>query len=183
MADRGTLFLVVGPSGAGKDTLLDAARRELEPGGRYRFARREITRPADAGGEAHLEVSCEAFAAKRAAGGYALCWDAHGLSYGIDAGISAELDAGRHVVCNFSRAAVDGARLCFAPVRVLVVTASRATLARRIAARGRERAEEVEARLARSAAAEPAGPDVTVIENDGELGTAIAAMIAALRAV
>lgn len=183
MAERGTLFLVVGPSGAGKDTLLEAARRELEPGGLYHFARREITRPADAGGEAHFEISREVFAAKRAAGGYALCWDAHGLSYGIDAGITTELAAGRHVVCNFSRAAVDAARVCFAPLRVLVVTASRPTLARRIAARGRETAEDIEARLARSAAPEPTGPDVTVIENDGELDTAIAAMLASLRAV
>lgn len=179
---RGTLFLVVGPSGAGKDTLLDAARAVLAPDGAYVFPQREITRPADAGGEAHIAIDTQAFAAKKAAGGYALCWDAHGLHYGIDADIVSELAAGRHVVCNVSRGAVEAARACFQPMRVVLVTASLATLAARIAARGRESAEEIEARLLRSAAQEPLGPDVSVIENDATLEEAVAAFMAALGA-
>ena len=181
MGARGTLFLVVGPSGAGKDTLLDAARAALTIDGRYVFPIRDITRPADAGGEAHREVSVGEFAAKRAAGGYALCWNAHGLSYGVDAGIVTDLADGRHVVCNVSRGAVEAGRHCFQPLRVVVVTASLPTLAGRIAARGRESAEEVEARLARSAAPDPQGPDVTVITNEGTLEAAIAAFVQALR--
>jgi len=174
------LFLVVGPSGAGKDTLLDAVRGRLVAEG-YSFPQREITRHADAGGEAHIAIRPEEFAAKRAAGGYALCWDAHGLSYGIDAGIAQELAAGRHVVCNVSRGAVAAARASFQPLRVVVVTASRAVLARRIAARGRESAEDVEARLARAATPEPQGDDVIVIENAGALEAAVAAFLRALQ--
>ena len=67
------------------------------------------------------------------------------------------------------------------PLRVVVVTASLPTLAKRIAARGRESAEEVEARLARSAAPDPIGPDVTVIANEGTLEEAIAAFLGVLR--
>jgi phosphonate metabolism protein PhnN/1,5-bisphosphokinase (PRPP-forming) len=181
-AETGTLFLVVGPSGAGKDTLIDAARGVLEPGGSHVFPAREITRPADAGGEAHRAVSPEEFGAKRAAGGYALSWNAHGLDYGIDAGIAVDLAAGRHVVCNVSRAVVDAARAAIQPLRIVVVTASLATLAQRIAARGRESLDDAATRLARASAQMPAGPDVTVIVNDGALAEAVAQMIAALTA-
>lgn len=179
---RGTLFLVVGPSGAGKDSVIDGARTILEPLGHHLFPQRDITRPRDAGGEAHRAVSAATFAATRAEGGYALCWDPHGLSYGIDAGIAEELAAGRHVVCNVSRAVVDVARARFQPLRVLVITASRPVLAHRIHARGRESLAEIEARLARSAAPEPTGADVTVIRNDGALEAAIAAALQVLRA-
>jgi phosphonate metabolism protein PhnN/1,5-bisphosphokinase (PRPP-forming) len=174
---HGTLFLVVGPSGAGKDTLLEAARNALATNPDYVFPVRDITRPADAGGEIHHEVSPNEFAAKRAAGGYALCWNAHGLSYGIDADIVADLSAGRHVVCNVSRGAVEAGRHCFQPLQVVVVTASLATLAQRIAARGRESAEEVEARLVRAGMDAPQGPDVAVISNDGSLDLANAAFL------
>lgn len=177
---RGTLFLVVGPSGAGKDTLLDAARAALAPGAAFLFPVREITRRDDAGGEHHQAITAEAFAAKRAAGGYALCWEAHGHCYGVDAGIDAALGAGRHVVSNVSRAVINDARRRYHPLQILLVTARPATLARRIAARGRETAAEAEARLLRSVDYPPQGLDVHVIDNDGTIDAAVIAFLAAL---
>lgn len=70
----GILFVVVGPSGAGKDTLMDGARRALAQGERFGFARRLITRPADAGGEEHEAIDEAGFAALAAAGGLLVSW-------------------------------------------------------------------------------------------------------------
>ena len=98
----GTLFLVVGPSGAGKDSVIDGLRPLLD-GLAFVWARRVITRPADAGGEAHEACEPARFDAIEAAGGFLASWRAHGLAYGLPAALADELRAGRHVVANASR--------------------------------------------------------------------------------
>jgi ribose 1,5-bisphosphokinase len=159
------LFLVVGPSGAGKDTLIDAAWRELSGDVRVRFVRRDITRPPEGGGEDHNAVDADTFAQRRDGGAYALHWQAHGLGYGIPADICADLSAGRVVVANVSRTVIEQAVRQF-PVRVLEITASPAVLAQRLGARGREDAADIAARLARGVAL-PDTVDVVTIVNDG----------------
>jgi phosphonate metabolism protein PhnN/1,5-bisphosphokinase (PRPP-forming) len=173
------LVLVVGPSGAGKDTLMDAARAELAGDARFRFVRREITRPADAGGEAHLAVGEAAFAARAEGGGYALWWRAHGLGYGIPADIADDLAAGLVVVANVSRGVLAEAAARF-PVRVLEITAPAEVLAARLAARGRESAADIAERI-RRAVALPAGLEVVTVMNDGAVAEGVAKVVAALR--
>ncbi|MDX6748671.1 phosphonate metabolism protein/1,5-bisphosphokinase (PRPP-forming) PhnN [Geminicoccaceae bacterium 1502E] len=178
---RGVLFLVVGPSGAGKDSVIDGARRQLAETRSIEFPRRFVTRPAEAGGEDHLPLCDETFARMEAAGAFALSWRAHGLAYGVPASIAQDLATGRSVVVNVSRAVIDEARRLFQPLRVLVVTAPPAVLAARLASRGREDAADIEARLARGGRYELAGSDVVTLINDGPLETAIERCVALLR--
>jgi len=179
-ARRGTLFLVVGPSGAGKDTLIDAARAARPD---LVVPRRVVTRAGPSPGEAIEPVSEAQFAATEAAGGFALSWRAHGLAYGVPAAMEDALTAGRDVLVNVSRSVVDVARARHAPVRVIVVTARAEVLARRLAARGRESEADVAARLARAEVNMPAGPDVRVVLNEGTLAEATAAFLDALQPV
>lgn len=158
------LVAVVGPSGAGKDTLMDAARARLAGDARFVFVRRTITRPADAGGEAHEPESEAGFALRLAAGGFALHWRAHGLLYGIPRAIEEDLAAKRVVIANLSRGALAEAAACY-PLRVLLITAPIALRAVRLAARGREDVADVAARLAREAPL-PEGLDVATVMND-----------------
>lgn len=176
----GTLFLLVGPSGAGKDTLLDGARARLEPGGDHVFPAREITRPEAAGGECHVAVDEETFASRVAGGAYALHWRAHGLGYGVPMGLCLELLRGRHVVVNASRSVLDEARRRFPSLRVVHVTAPPATLRARIEARGREAGEDVEARVARAADWSVDGRDVVEVRNDGSVEEGIERLVVAL---
>ena len=140
----GRLFAVVGPSGAGKDTLI-AAAAAARPA--LHVVRRVITRPEAAGGEPFEGVSPTEFAARAARGAFALTWDAHGLSYGIPATIDAALAAGRDVVFNGSRAVLEQAAARYPGLAVLHVTAPVPVLAARLAARGRETAGDIAARL------------------------------------
>ena len=143
------LILTVGPSGAGKDTLLNGARNALADDLRFRFVRRVITRPGDMGEEAHESVTEQAFELRKQAGDFALTWRAHGLHYGIPADISMDLARGRVVIVNVSRAVVAEAVARF-PVSVIEISAPADVLAMRLAARGREDAVDVARRLARS---------------------------------
>jgi ribose 1,5-bisphosphokinase len=170
---------VVGPSGAGKDTLMVGARAALEDDPRFHFVRRCITRPAEAGGEDHMALTQAEFLARAAAGGFALAWGAHGLRYGIPADIAAYLRAGRVVVANLSRTVLAEAAARF-PLMVLEITAPIPVLAARLAARGRESAADIAARLARAAAL-PAGLRVTQVMNDGPVENGTEAVLAALR--
>jgi len=181
MPGLGALILTVGPSGAGKDTLLEGAAAALEPTGRFHFTRRAITRPADAGGEDHIPMTEADFKAAEAAGEFLLSWRAHGLCYGIPRAPAAELrETGRAIVANVSRGVIDEARGRLQPVSVVQVTASPETLAARLAARGRETAADIEARLARADAIDISGRDVATVWNDGNVDEGVAAMTAAL---
>jgi ribose 1,5-bisphosphokinase len=176
----GTLVLVVGPSGAGKDTLIAAAREALADDPGFVFPRRIVTREAVKELEDHDTISREDFAAWRAADGFALSWDAHGLSYALPKSILADLEAGRTVVANTSRQVL-GEAVARYGTQVVLVTADRAVRAARLSGRGRESEADVAARLAREGAALPPGVEATVIDNSADLATAVTAFIAVLR--
>jgi ribose 1,5-bisphosphokinase len=174
------LLPVVGPSGAGKDTLLAAARERLAGDPRIVFIRRAITRPAEAGGEDHEALDEAAFALREAAGGFALSWRAHGLAYGIPRRIEADLAAGRVVVANLSRTVLAEAARRY-KTRVVVVTAPPPVLAARLAARGREAAGDIAERLAREVELPPGLARVEVV-NDADVATGAARLVAAITA-
>ena len=174
----GRIFAVVGPSGAGKDTLIEAARR-VRPD--LHIVRRVITRPEEAGGEPFEGVDAAEFARRRQAGAFLLHWQAHGLSYGIPMDVERAMSEGRDVIFNGSRAMLGAAWEVFAGLTVIHVTASVPVLAERLAARGRETREEIARRLTRASYDIPYGIGVRVVENNGRLDQAVTAFLEALQ--
>lgn len=172
---EGRLIAVVGPSGAGKDTLMDAARKARPD---LHFAQRVITRPKRAGGEAFDGVDDFEFQSRLAGGDFAFHWCAHGLSYGVLSNIDDILAAGRDVIFNGSRAALPGIIERYPELRVVLVTAPNAVLAERLSHRGRETQEEIAARLSRSHFETPEG--AVVVVNDGSLEDGVARFLNAL---
>jgi phosphonate metabolism protein PhnN/1,5-bisphosphokinase (PRPP-forming) len=143
------LILVVGPSGSGKDTLIEAARRHFEADDRIVFCKRCITR-ADQTGEAHEFVSEAEFARMKSEGAFFLSWDAHGLHYGITADIRKDLSAGRNVVVNVSRGVITEARRKWPDTHVINLSARPDVLRQRLEVRGREAGDNIGKRLERA---------------------------------
>ncbi|MCW3147729.1 phosphonate metabolism protein/1,5-bisphosphokinase (PRPP-forming) PhnN [Stutzerimonas stutzeri] len=147
---QGRLIYLIGPSGAGKDSLLDAARAALAQRG-VRIAQRVITRSAEAVGEAAHSVSAEEFERLEAEQTFALAWRANGLAYGIRAEIDAWLAAGEDVLVNGSRGYLPAARQRYPNLLAVLLTVEQDVLRERLLNRGRETPEQIEARLARNA--------------------------------
>lgn len=177
----GRLIFLVGPSGSGKDSLIDASREQLAAAG-VEIARRVITRSAEAKGEAAQGVTPEQFDTLRAQGAFAMHWRANGLDYGIPRQVDQWLAAGRAVLVNGSRAYLPEARQCYPDLLAVLVEVKPEVLRQRLLARGRESAEEVEQRLARSARLQAAAdPSVHVLDNSSTLEAAVAAFVSLLR--
>ncbi|PIV73336.1 MAG: phosphonate metabolism protein/1,5-bisphosphokinase (PRPP-forming) PhnN [Rhodobacteraceae bacterium CG17_big_fil_post_rev_8_21_14_2_50_65_11] len=173
---QGRFIAVVGPSGVGKDSLIEALIA-AEPD--FHRVRRVITRPRDAGGEDFEGVSREVFEARRDNGDFALWWEAHGLLYGIPASVHRMLSLGVDTLANLSRAHLEQAAAVFPAFHVLHVTAATEVLAARLAARERETVDQVRARLARQVPL-PEGLPVTHVDNGGWLSDCVDQALGAL---
>ncbi|MFB1024758.1 MAG: phosphonate metabolism protein/1,5-bisphosphokinase (PRPP-forming) PhnN [Octadecabacter sp.] len=166
----GRFIAMVGPSGVGKDSVMEAM---VAGNPKIVLARRVITRPSEAGGEAFDGVSEEEFQRRADAGDFALHWPAHGLHYGILQSVDKDLVEGKDVLANLSRAVLLEAQVRFARFEVINLTAKRLVLAARLAGRGRETPEQISARLDRTAPPLPAGIHVHAIDNNYALGSTV----------
>ncbi|MBS9719530.1 phosphonate metabolism protein/1,5-bisphosphokinase (PRPP-forming) PhnN [Tianweitania sp. BSSL-BM11] len=184
MSRNGVFVAVVGPSGAGKDTLLNGAAKALADRPDILFVRRIITRAPDGATEDHDTMSVEAFQAAKQAGDFCLSWHANGLHYALPRSTLDAQKAGRTVVANLSRAILSEICHDFRPILLIEVSAAQHILAARLLARGRETAEAIEERIkrARNFDVPACVSKHVIIENSGSLDTGVNAMIKALRA-
>lgn len=167
---HGVFVAVAGPSGAGKDSVMDYARQRLGPqDSDVVFVRRIITRVMDGAGEEHDCLTDGAFDAARAEGRFAVSWEANGLKYGLPLSVDTVVRDGHVAVANVSRSVIPALRERYGNVIAVIVTAERGVLAERLSRRGRETREEVLERLERADAKELAVRDATVIDNSGAL--------------
>lgn len=162
MIGPGRLVLVVGPSGAGKDTLIGLARAACGDDGRIAFPRRVVTREASAS-EDNEQISVDAFREAQAQGEFAMHWEAHGHCYALRRALNDDISAGRTVVANISRTVVEAMRRAYADVTVVSITAPPEILAGRLAARARGSDGRVADRLRRAVNDAAATPDVTIM--------------------
>lgn len=181
--ERGIMIAVVGPSGAGKDSLINLARTHYRDDPRVGFVQRVITRPADGATEDHIPATVEDFDLRERKGHFAVTWGAHGLRYGIPADTVDQIAAGRILIANGSRAALGGFRVAYSALAVLEITADPQVIAARLAGRGRESKSEIERRITR--AVDDWQPDCphARIDNSGAIEDAAEQLYAAVAAL
>ncbi len=162
----GRLILVVGPSGAGKDTLIGLAQVACSGDDKFVFARRVVTRAATAH-EANEHVSPEAFRLARTDGKFAVDWEAHGHCYALPRTIDDDIRANHTVVANVSRTVIAAMRGAYANVTVVLITAPPEILVERLAARGRSSDGQIARRLSRGDDSVGATPDMAITNIGG----------------
>jgi len=182
----GRLIYLMGPSGSGKDSVIEAARSALAQVDVH-VARRIITRSAEAVGEDAVGVGPETFARMREAGEFAMNWQANGLQYGIGADISARLAAGHHVLVNGSRAWLPQALQRYPELLPVLITVDADVLRQRLLSRGRESLAEIDQRLARNARLQADASEweegsvrIEALDNSADLASAVQRLLALL---
>ncbi len=181
------LIYVVGPSGAGKDSVLSWLREHTPESAPVHWARRTIDRPnsAEPGAENHEQVDAAAFEQLVADAAFAMHWDANTHRYGIRHSQLERLnDSSGCVMVNGSRAYLPMAAHKYPGLTVLHITATPAVLRQRLLARGRESEDAIELRMLRPFSLEiPSGCASIEILNDSTLDKAGWQLVAKLRAL
>ena len=176
----GRLIYLMGPSGSGKDSLIEAARAPLQSIG-CEVVRRVITRSAESVGEDAIGVSREEFARLHIQGSFALCWNANGLDYGIPISIEQTMAGGRDVLVNGSRGHLRQALQRYPTLLPSLLVVDNVVLRERLLRRGRESAEDIEARLRRNSlfGAEDQFDGVPIhrLSNSGELSVTVTRLL------
>lgn len=176
----GRLLYLMGASGSGKDSLLDALRQHLPAD--VTVAHRYITRHADSGCENHIALSEAEFVQRRQQGLFALEWHAHQCRYGVGIEIDTWMQLGCHVVVNGSRAHLEKARQRYGQrLMPVCLQVSDDVLAGRLAQRGREDATQIACRLQRAREYDNALPaGCHRLNNDGALQDTLQQLLAIL---
>lgn len=176
----GRVIYLMGPSGSGKDSLIEAARSPLRLLN-CEVVRRVITRSAEAVGEDAIGVSPAEFAKRQDAGDFALAWRANGLQYGIPTEMNRWLQSGQHVLVNGSRGYLPQALERYPSLLPVLLTVKDEVLRERLLRRGREGLTEIDARLGRNAlfaTSESLGETpIHLLDNSGDLAVTVARLL------
>lgn len=172
MIGKGVFVAVVGPSGAGKDTIIDYARARLSESGNYHFVRRVVTRDADGNAEDHDTMSEPQFLQAIENGAFSLHWQAHGLYYGLPRAVDDVLDSGGIIIANLSRRVLPQLAKRFSRIVIVHITAQADVLAQRLVSRGRETPQSIALRLQRQQPVDACGLPLVMIDNSGEVRVA-----------
>ena len=175
---KGLFLAVVGPSGSGKDTIIEALCKQLP---NIKRVKRYITREQQkAGGEDSYNIDFDTFGKLERDGGFAFSWSAHHLKYGLPITIFDEINVGKSLIANISRSILDQLSDKFEYYEIILITASDKILAERLEKRGRESKAQIEERLARSSFTIPNGISPLIIRNETTVEDAVSKIIASI---
>ena len=164
----GNLFYIIGGSGAGKDSLIDYAKKHISENAPIEFVRRYITRPSTAGGENHLALTEEEFLQYKENDHFVMDWFSHDTHYGIGTEINCWLSKSISVVMNGSREYLSEAANKYPNIIPVLISVDSLILSERLFSRGRENYDEIQKRIVQAVKLESSvdHPNLITIENN-----------------
>jgi len=169
----GTLFLVVGNSGSGKDSIISGAIDKFPSNlKKIHLAKRYITRPPSEF-EENYPISKEEFLEMDNKGEFVLTWHIYQLSYGVPIEIDDWLKNGHPVIVNVSRTIVDEARAKYENIKVIFIEVPFHITLERVKDRGREEGKLLEERVDRARKNQTFPNADYIVDNSGDLNDAI----------
>ena len=169
----GLLFLVIGNSGSGKDTLIRAVL-DRYPSDRKQILtpKRYITRePSET--ESNISITPNEFRKLSLEGKFALEWHIYGLSYGVPLIIDEWLFSGHPVIINVSREIIQEARAKYNNVKVIFIDVPLEISIKRLKDRGRETGNQLTKRIERARTHQTYESADIIIDNSGMLESAV----------
>ena len=174
MEKDGQLFLIVGNSGSGKDSLLEEVMARWPDSARpLKIPRRYITRAAHKS-EPFISVTVKEFESLKQKGKFCLSWHVYDTHYGVPAKIINWLQQGDPVIVNVSRAVIPRARQMIPGLKIIFVSVPFETTLERIKSRSRESVDDpgFKQRVARAQENQTLPDADFVVDNSGSLETA-----------
>jgi ribose 1,5-bisphosphokinase len=169
----GILFLIVGNSGSGKDTLIRAIVERYPPDLKQILTpKRYITRkPSET--ESNISISPKKFSKLSQKGEFTLQWHIYGLSYGVPAIIDDWLYSGHPVIINVSRKIIQEARAKYNNVKVIFIDVTLEISIKRLKDRGRETGNRLNERIERARTHQTYEAADFSLDNSGVLENAV----------
>lgn len=169
----GILFLIVGNSGSGKDSIISGVISKHPSNLKQIYApKRYITRPPSKF-EKNISITPEEFKKMEINGKFALKWNIYGLNYGILTEIENFLNKGHSVIINVSRTIVKQAREMYKNVKVIFIEVPFEITLQRIKDRKRETEDLLKERIERAKKNQKFLEADFYIDNTGDLDDAI----------
>jgi len=169
----GILFLIVGNSGSGKDSIISGIINKYPSNLKQLHApKRYITRPPSKF-EENISITPENFREMEMNGKFSLKWNIYELNYGIPIEIENFLKKGHPVIINVSRTIVKQAREKYKNIRVIFISVPFKITLQRIKDRKRESDDLLKKRIERARKNQKFAEADFIIDNSGNLTDAI----------
>ncbi|MFX1567634.1 MAG: hypothetical protein ACFFCV_04615 [Promethearchaeota archaeon] len=169
----GVLFLIIGNSGSGKDSIINGVVQKFPSHLKQIYApKRFITRkPSET--EQNISISTREFRILEEEGNFALSWHIYGLDYGVPIEIEKYLANDHLVIINVSRTIVAEAKGKYKNVKVIFIKVPFEISYQRIKDRKRETEDLMKERIERARMNQNFPEADFVLDNSGDLNNSI----------
>ena len=169
----GPLFLVVGNSGSGKDSIIEGLVKSYPSHLKRIYAPKRFITRSPSEFENNITITPAEFKKMDKEGKFALKWHIYGLDYGIPIDIEDYLEKGHPVIINVSRTIVNKAREKYVNMKVIFIEVPFEITYQRIKDRKRESEDLLKKRIERARKNQKFPEADLVIDNSGHLDDAI----------